>query len=277
VRGITLLTSLTLAWSGLSAVEAATLDPTTEKAWNAYVESATQHMERRLGSGNCFLWVDESPERLARVRAGEIVISPAEQHSPVPVPAGLIHDWMGAVFIPNVSIIQVLHVVRDYAHYADLYQPDVADSRTVSLGDLAGGDARDRFSMTLINKAVSLKTAVQADYETRYVRVDDRRLFSIARTTRVQEVEGLGSPDQHLLPVGTGHGIIWRMFGITRYMERDGGVYVEFEALALSRDIPGSIRWFVQPLVRRIAKNSLAASLRDTENAVRIRAEFANR
>lgn len=275
MRGVRLLTSVILFSLGVAG--AATLDPTTEKAWDEYVESATQRMEQRLSPGNCFLWVDEAPRRLARVRAGEIVVSPAGRRSPVPVPSGLIHDWMGAVFIPGVSIGDVLKVVRDYTHYADWYQPDVADSRAVSLGDVSSGDAEDRFSMTLINNAISFKTAVEADYETRYVRVDDRRLFSIARTTRVQELDGLGSPDQRLLPVGTGRGIIWRMFGITRYMQRDGGVYIEFEAVALSRDIPGAIRWFVEPLVRRIARNSLAASLRDTENAVRTRVEMAGR
>lgn len=272
MRGITLITLFTLA-----AANAATLDPVTEKAWDQYVQSANQRMEQRLSPGNCFLWVDESPERLARVKAGEIVVSPAEQHNPVPVPSGLIHDWLGAVFIPQVSIPEVLRVVRDYTHYVDMYQPDVANSRTIQLGGLAGGDAQDRFSMTLINKAISFKTTFEADYEAHYVRVDGRRVFSIVRSTRVQEVEGRGSDNQRLLPVGTGRGIVWRMFSITRYMQRDGGVYVEFEALALSRDIPGSIRWFVAPLVRRIARNSLAASLRDTEKAVRIREELAGR
>ncbi len=272
MRGITLVTLFTVA-----AANAATLDPVTEKAWDEYVDSATQRMEQRLGPGNCFLWVDEEPERLARVKAGEIVVAPAGAHNPVHVPSGLIHDWVGAVFIPRVSAADVLKVVRDYTHYVDLYQPDVADSRTVLLGDLANGDAQDRFSLTLIDKAISFKTAFEADYEAHYVRLDDRRMFSIARSTRVQEVEGRGSDNPRLLPEGTGRGIIWRMFSITRYMERDGGVYVEFEALALSRDIPGSIRWLVEPMVRRIARNSLAASLRDAEKAVRTQAEVAHR
>jgi hypothetical protein len=271
VRGIALVTLFAVA-----TAHAATLDPSTEAAWDTYISAATLRMEHRLASGNCFLWVDESPERLARVKAGEIVISPGEQRSPVPVPSGLIHDWLGAVFIPNVSIPQVLLVVRDYAHYVDMYQPDIADSRPIQLSD-AGPDSLDRFSMTLINRAISFKTAFEADYEAHYIRVDGRRVYSIVRSTRVQEMEGRGSNDERLLPVGTGRGIIWRMFSITRYMQRDGGVYVEFEALVLSRDIPGSIRWFVEPLVRRIARNSLAASLRDTENAVRTRAELAHR
>lgn len=275
MQGLTLVTSLTLF--SVAGAYAATLDPITEKAWNAYVDSATQRMDQRLKPGNCFLWVDESPERLARVKAGGIVVAPAEWRSPIPVPSGLIHDWVGAAFIPRVSIADVLHVVRDYNRYALLYQPHVADSRTILLGDLSSGDAIDRFSLVLVNKAISFKIAVQTDYETHYVHLDDRRMFSISRTTRVQEIEGFGSNEPRLLPMGTGRGFIWRLFGITRYMERDGGVYIEFEALALSRDIPHSIRWLVEPLVRRIARNSLEASLHDTGKAVRNNLELAGR
>jgi len=38
-----------------------------------------------------------------------------------------------------------------------------------------------------------------------------------------------------------GKGIIWRLFSITRYAERYGGVYLGLEAIGLSRDIPASI------------------------------------
>jgi hypothetical protein len=73
---------------------------------------------------------------------------------------------------------------------------------------------------------------------------------------------------------GEGHGIVWRLFGITRYVERDGGVYLELEAIGLSRDIPASLRWVVEPIVRRVSRASLSTSLRQTGNAVRLRAEL---
>ena len=65
-----------------------------------------------------------------------------------------------------------------------------------------------------------------------------------------------------LAPEAEGHGtgIIWRLYSITRYQERDGGVYVELEAIALSRDIPGGLRWIVEPIVRRVSRSSLVAS-----------------
>ncbi|MBZ5632238.1 MAG: hypothetical protein LAO55_03845 [Acidobacteriia bacterium] len=252
-------------------VSAASLGPATVRAWEEYVEAANKRMERRLRPDKTFLWVDEAPDRLARVRAGEILVSPLGARTPARVPSGLIHDWIGAVFIPNVSIQDALAVVSDYAHYKEFYQPAVIDSKTI-----ATSEAKDQFSMLLMNKSFFARTALDADYESCYVRVDDRRGYSVSRTTRIQEIEEYGAPTEHALHEGEGHGIIWRLFGITRYVERDGGVYIELEAIGLSRDIPASLRWLVEPIVRRVSRGSLLTSLQQTENAVRLRDELAN-
>jgi hypothetical protein len=99
--------------------------------------------------------------------------------------------------------------------------------------------------------------------------VSDRRSYSVSETTRIQEIENYGEPDQRALHEDEGRGLIWRLFSITRFEERDGGVYIELEAIALSRDIPISLRWVIEPIVRRISKSSLTTSLRQTEDAVR--------
>jgi hypothetical protein len=252
------------------AVTAASLEPATLKAWDEYVAAAKSQMEQRLSPGNTFLWLDERPERLAKVRAGEIVGSPVGPN-PKKAPSGLIHDWLGAAFIPNVNLNDVLGVVRDYARYKDLYQPAVIDSRVIDYGE-----TKDRYSTVLINKSVFLKMALDADYESRYVHVDDRRIYNTSRATRIQEIDDYGSPAQRVLPEDQGKGILWRLFSITRYAERDGGVYLEFEALGLTRDIPASLRWIVEPVVRRISRASLTTSIRQTQHAAHLRAELAN-
>ena len=244
-------------------VHAARLEPTTSKAWAEYVEAANMRMEQRLNPGNSFLWVDEAPARLQKVRSGEIVVSPVGLQSPMRVRSGLIHDWIGAVFIPHVSINDVLKVARDYARYKELYRPAVIDSKVI-----ATGEVNDRFSMLLLAKSAFLKTAVDADYEASYVRVDNQRVYRVSRTTRVQEIENYGTPSQHMLNPGEGMGLIWRIATITRYVERDGGVYIEFEVMALSRDIPSSFRWLIEPLVTRASRRSLWVSLRQTRNAM---------
>jgi len=194
-----------------ATLNAATLEPATLKAWEQYTEAANVRMEKRLSPGKTFLWVDEDPDRLARVRAGEIVVSPAGPQNPKKVPSGLIHHWVGAAFIANTTLNDVLRVVTDYARYKEFYQPTVIESKVI-----AKSESKDQFSMLLMNKSLFSKTALDTDYETCYVHVDDRRGYSIARATRIQQVEEYGAPAQRVLPEGDGNGLIWRLFSITR-------------------------------------------------------------
>ena len=249
---------------------AATLAPETEAAWEDYVQSATQRMQERTLPGHSFLWVDESPERLAKVRAGEVLVGPAGPNNPKKVHSGLIHDWIGAVFIEHASLDDVTGILRDYARYKDYYRPAVIDSRMISLTD-----TDDRFSMLLRNKSLLLKTAFDAEYDACYFRAGPHRMYSISRSTRVQEIQDYGTSSEHFLPLGAGSGIIWHLFAITRFMERDGGVYVEVEAIVLSRDIPLALRWFVDPIVRKVSRSSLTTSLEQTAKAVSERGELA--
>jgi hypothetical protein len=260
-----------LALFSPAAVMAASLEPATLSAWEEYVESANMRMEQRLSPGSYFLWVDELPDRLARVRAGEILVSPSGREIPKRVPSGLIHDWVGAVFISNAKLGDVMQVVRDYARYKEFYKPAVADSKVI-----ATAETKDRFSMLLINKSFFSKAALDTDYESYYVRVDDRRGYSVSRTTRVQEIEEYGAPAKRVLHEGEGSGMIWQLFSVARYVERDSGVYIELEAIGLSRDIPASLRWFVDPMVRRVSRGALSTSLLQTKSAVRSTAELAN-
>src|SRR5262249_31728548 len=105
---------------------------------------------------------------------------------------------------------------------------------------------------------------------------NEQRWYSVSETTRIQEISAYGTDNQHRLPPDEGMGVIWRTCTITRFEERDGGVYLETEAIVLSRDIPMSLRWMVNPIVRRISRSSLTTSLGQTRDAVRSAAKFAH-
>jgi hypothetical protein len=250
----------------------ASLDPVTLNAWEEYIHSASLRTEQRQSSGKAFLWMDETPDRAARVRAGEVIVSPIGDQNPKRVRSGLIHDWIGAVFIPGVTIRDVLAVLSDYPRYKDFYKPTVIDSKAISTSE-----TKDQFSIRLVNKSYFLKSVLDTDYESRHVRVDDRRGYSIARTTRVQEIEEYGEPAERILRDGEGRGMIWRLFGIVRYVEREGGVYLELEVMGLSRDIPASLQWMINPVIHRISEGALSTMLRQTESVVRSRAGLAMR
>jgi hypothetical protein len=239
----------------------AELKEETLKTWDAYVQAANARMASRQSQ---FLWVDEAPGNRQRVRDGEILVSSVGQQNPKPVPSGLIHDWMGASFIPNTTLDGVLSAVRDYGDYKNFYKPTVVDSKL-----LHTDGACDQYSMRVVNKETVAETALDMEYETCYFRVDEQRWYSVTHTTRVQEIRHYGKANEQELPPNQGSGYIWRLYSIARYEQRDGGTYVEVEAIALSRDIPVAVRWLVNPIVRRVSKNSMLISLQQTQEAVR--------
>ncbi len=176
----------------------------------------------------------------------------------------MIHDWIGATLIPNARVEDIFAVVRDYDRYREFYKPLVIDSKSL------GADGPDyQFSLVMLNKSLFAKTALASEWNDRYIRVDDRRWYSIAHSTSVEEIEDYGSPGERKLPANMGSGYIWRLFSISRFEQRDDGVYVELEVIALSRDIPGALRWLIDPIVRRVSRGSLLTSLIETRAAVR--------
>ena len=246
----------------LSCSSAATLKTEAREAWDAYLQQATAAMQARTQPGAHFLWLDDEPDRIEYVRTrGPYIV--AVGHIPRRVPSGLIHDWLGAGFIPNVTIADILRIVRDYDHYADIYHPGVIDSKLRSTDGM-----RDFFFLRFANKSVVAKTALDSEGEATYVRLDEHRWYAFSNTIHIREIDKLGTPEQHTLPENQGTGYIWRLSSITRLEERDGGVYAELEALALSRDIPAAFRLFANPIVRRVSRDSLATSLHQTRVAI---------
>ena len=124
--------------------------------------------------------------------------------------------------------------------------------------------------MRVVNKEAVAATALDMDYETCYFKIDDRRWYSTTHTTRVQEIRHFGRPDEQELPPDHGSGYVWRLYSVARFEQRDGGTYVEVEAIALSRDIPTALRWVVNPIVRRVSRNSMLVSLQQMKEAVRL-------
>jgi hypothetical protein len=70
------------------------------------------------------------------------------------------------------------------------------------------------------------------------------------------------------LPPGQDHGFLWRLNSYWRFEERDGGVYVECEAISLTRNVPLGLGWLVNPIIRSLPRESLANTLWATREAV---------
>lgn len=237
--------------------------PETVLAWSDYLQDVNDSLRSRLDPGGSFLWTFEDPKRAAKVRAGEIVIAPAPGQVPKKVPGGLVHHWMGAAFLENVKLDDVLAVTGEYDRYKEFYGPSVKESKLLS-----SNGCRDAFQMVFLNRSFFMTTAVDADYEVTNVRVDKYRFYSTSNATRIQEIAEYGQPDEHRLPEGEGDGFVWKIYAISRLEQRDDGVYLELEAIELSRGIPAILRFIVDPIVRNVSRKMLFLSIQKTREAV---------
>lgn len=70
------------------------------------------------------------------------------------------------------------------------------------------------------------------------------------------------------LPVGLDGGYLWRLNTYWRFLERDGGTYMECESLTLTRGIPFGIGWIIRPFVTSIPRESLEFTLNSTRKAL---------
>ena len=252
-----------MRWIAIAAVCAASaradLKPAAVEAFNQYV----QQTEQRLDSAKTFLWADEAPERTKRVRAGEIVVQPFQAKADWAVKGdALIHDWVGSIFIPGATVDRTLTLVQDYSRHKDFYKPEVIDSRI-----LEHDDHHFRIFLRLVKKKV-ITVVLNTEHDVQYTQLGPKRWRSVSRTTKISEVESPGRPGEREKPPGTGEGFLWRLNSYWRFEERDGGTWVECEAISLSRDVPTGLGWLIEPIIRTLPKDSLENTLRATRAAL---------
>ena len=260
IRSSILALSLLLSISPSRATE---LKPETVEAWDQYVQSVNVEFRERLNRDGHLLRVDEAPDRLSTLMQGQILAEPVAGNGHEKVPHGLIHDWYGAVFVPGATVQDVLFVLDDYDRYQEFYRPTVVDSKL-----LERTEDNEKFSMLMLSKVLFVTVALDAQYESHLTCLDEKRCYMISHSVRTQQVKDYGRPSERTLPPDEGDGYLWRLYGITSFEERDGGVLIENESIGLSRDIPASVRWLVNPIVNRLPRNSMTTGLRQTRDAI---------
>jgi hypothetical protein len=234
------------------------LKPATVAAFDRYIGQT----EQRLDARKPFLWADESPERRNRIHAGEVVVEPAGAKPVTDVGDGLIHDWVGSVFVPGVTLAATLEHVRDYDH-ARTQHREVIDSHVISHN---GNDYR--VFMRLLKKKV-ITVVLDTEHDVHYSSIDATHARSQSKTSKIAEVDNPGKSNERELPPGTGHGFLWKLDTYWRFQERDGGTWMECEAISLTRDIPTGLGWLIEPIIRSLPKESLENTLRETAAALK--------
>lgn len=252
-----------------AAAHATELKPETTAAFDRYIRATEARMDDDARHDH-FLIIDGLPPSQRRevydqLQRGEIYIEPLhtrEDNRPIHVPRGLIHHWAGVIFIPKARLSDVLAVLQDYDAQQNIYKPEVRRSKLI---ERRGEQAK--IFLQLFNKSV-VTVVLDAEFDVSDTQFGSTQHQIAVRSTRIAEVNNLGRPDEHELPLGKEHGYMWRLYSYWRIEEKDGGVYVQNESIELSRTVPALLAWLVDPLIKSIPRDILRSLLSSTRKAV---------
>ena len=122
--------------------------------------------------------------------------------------------------------------------------------------------------LRLFKKKV-ISVVLNTEHDARFTEISPTRWQSRSYSTKIAEVKNPGEADERELPPGNDHGFLWRLDSYWRYEQRDGGVYVECEAISLTRNVPTGLGWLIDPIIRDLPRESLAGTLRATRDAAK--------
>jgi putative flippase GtrA len=238
---------------------AADLKPETLKAWKAAVEETERRISAELSSDKGFLAMDFlNPQDAARERravlSGEIPVIQVTTAKNIKVPDGMIHHWRGSIFIPGVPLDFILYRVKN-PNLEDTQQEDVLDSKVLERSP-------NGLKLYLKLQRSKIITAVyNTEHLIQYKSHGSGQESSRSVATKIAEIEFKSNNDEREKPEGHDRGFLWRMNSYWRYQRVDGGVIVECESMTLSRSVPFLLEYFVGPLIKNTARESMNRTL----------------
>ena len=215
--------------------------------------------------------VDALPDQerraaLASLRRGELVIDRRETREggkPVEAPSAVSSTIGGARRAsPTPPSPRPSRCCRTTTGTPRSTRPNVARSRTLS----RDGDVFRVYLRFFMKKVITV--VVNSEHEARFSSPAPDRAQSRIHSLRIAEVEDPDTPAEREKPVGRDGGYLWRLNTYWRFLERDGGTYIQCEAISLTRAIPFGVGWLVGPFVTSIPRESLTFTLETTRKAL---------
>jgi hypothetical protein len=231
--------------SPLAAQLIVKLSPESDRAFDAYIKTAESQLDGR--------------PHVALDKNSSVKIVPAVANPTIDLPGAIIHDWAGAILVPGASLEKALTVLQSYDDYKKIYAPQVTQSKLYS----RQGDHWSSY-LKLYKRAALLPAIFDTEYDVEYRELDRTRWAVLSHSTKVAEIDG-----GQVLPVGTGHGYLWRLNAYWLLEQRPAGLYLECRAISMSRDIPLGLAWAIKPMITTLPRDSLQQTLDATARALR--------
>ena len=244
---------LPIAVAGSPAAAATEQPAAALSGWRNHIASVDA---RHAGGSEPFFALDRAGLRAWRdlARSGEI---PMKEVPPPGIPDGKLHHWAGAVFVPRATVDQVVRRIQDGAGREAEFYEDVKAAKL-----LERNGERLRVFMRVYRDAGPVDATYNTEHAVEYRRLAPTRWTSRSVSTKIAELENAGTPQEREKAPGQDSGFLWALNAYWRFEQVADGVLIECESVSLSRSVPFLIRPIASPIVDRIARESLARTLR---------------
>jgi hypothetical protein len=248
--------SLVVLFSQTTLCRAAQPSPAAVSNFNAYADSLETRLAQQHRQPRGFLAPDSQPQADTRLRQGELIVEQLTPATSKDWPGAMLHDWRGTAFVAGAKASDFERLMRDFNAYPRHFAPQVVQARVTS----QQGD-RLQAVMRVRQKHV-ITVVMDTAYDVTFARLDAQHGYSISRSTKIDEIDSPGTPNERALTPGEAHGFLWRLNTYWSYEERDGGLYMQIESISLTRSIPTGLAWAIGPFVESVPRESLEFTLR---------------
>jgi hypothetical protein len=238
--------------------------PAAISSFNSYSKAVESRLAQQHRLPNTFLAHPSSdPENMKmRLREGELIIEKLTPSADVNFSGALLHHWRGTAFAHGAKAADFERLVRDFNSYPQHFSPQVIQAKVLTQG-------ADRMQVWMrVRQKHVITVVMDTTYDITFGQLDAQHGYSISESTRIAELEAAGTSAERTLSANEDHGFLWRLNAYWSYAERDGGLYLQIEAISLTRSIPRGVGWAVQPYIESIPRESLEFTLRSACNAL---------
>jgi hypothetical protein len=198
-----------------------------------------------------------------RMRQGELIIERLTPSAGADFSGALLHHWRGTAFAPGAKAADFERLMRDFNAYPQYFSPEVLQARVLT----QGGDRMQAWMRVRQRHVITV--VMDTTYDVTFGQMDVQHGYSISRSTRIAEIDAAGTSAERVLGEDEEHGFLWRLNTYWSYEERDGGLYLQIEAVSLTRAIPRGLGWVVRPYAESIPRESMEFTLRSACSALR--------
>jgi hypothetical protein len=235
------------------------LNTATVKAFDDYVAQYEKTVYARFASSGK-IWIDDDPKK-STFEEGKPVVEPRENQD---VANGSIHHFTGAMHINGATIAQVNRVMQDYPDYPAYFRPDLSSAVGELLPDSTPNDRHYHGKLQLTQSTLWMQVVYDTVYDTHYLLLNGNRWISRSAAISLKEMIDPRNPAAGFYAEGNDHGFLWRTNTYWFVRERNGGLDLAVDSIALSRPNVSGLSWWGT----RRSHDAVEKMLRDIRAAV---------